>query len=70
MGTLIRLQLNLPGSLGAIHFTAKIKRVREWRKNKSYEIGAHIVQIRDSEKRALKQLIRKLQEQTKKTEIN
>ena len=58
MGSILHLFLNLPGRKTPIHCKAKVRRVEEVKKNKTYEIGVSITQIRKSEKNALKRLIR------------
>lgn len=60
VGTILHLTLNLTGRVTPIQCKAKIRRLEELQKNKKYEIGVSIIQIRESEKKALKRFIRTL----------
>lgn len=57
LGTVLHLSLNLPHRKSPIHCKAKVRRVEELQKNKKYEIGARIVQILESERKAMKRFI-------------
>ncbi|MEE8329391.1 MAG: diguanylate cyclase, partial [Thermodesulfovibrionia bacterium] len=60
VGTILHLSLNLPSRKTPIQFKAKIRRLEELQKNKKYEIGVSIIQIRESEKKAMRRFIRLL----------
>ncbi|MEE8329397.1 MAG: diguanylate cyclase [Thermodesulfovibrionia bacterium] len=60
VGTILHLSLNLPARKTPIQFKAKIRRLEELQKNKKYEIGVSIIQIRESEKKAMRRFIRLL----------
>ncbi len=57
MGSILQLFLSLPNRKTKISCKVKVKRVEEIQKNKEYEIGVRIIQIRETEKKALGRLI-------------
>ncbi|OIP64612.1 MAG: hypothetical protein CO150_00965 [Nitrospirae bacterium CG_4_9_14_3_um_filter_53_35] len=57
VGSILHLFLNLPERKRPINCKAKVRRVEEVKKNKTYEIGVSITQIREPDKKALRRLI-------------
>lgn len=66
VGSILHLSLNIPGRKKPINCKAKVRRVEEVKKNKTYEIGVSITQIRQPEKNALKRFITMSAEKKKK----
>ncbi len=58
VGTVMHLTLNVPGMRNQIDCKAKVRRIKELKKDKKYEIGAQISRIPQGEKKALKSFIR------------
>ena len=65
LGAILHLSLNLPGRKTPIQCKAKVRRVEEIRRNRRYEIGVSVIQIREAERRALKRFIRAAMKQGK-----
>jgi diguanylate cyclase (GGDEF)-like protein len=57
LGSIFHLAFHVPGRKTPIPCKAKVTRVEELQKNKSYEIGARIIQMREREKKSLKRFI-------------
>ncbi len=57
MGCIMQLFLSLPGRKTPILCKVKVKRVEEIKKNKKYEIGVRIIQIRGPDKKVLGRFI-------------
>jgi diguanylate cyclase (GGDEF)-like protein len=58
LGTILNLSLNLPGRKTPIRCKAKVRRVEELQKDKQYNIGVQIIQIRESERKSMKRFIK------------
>ncbi len=57
LGTILHLAFQMPGRKTPLPCKAKVTRVEELKKNKSYEIGVRIIQMREREKKSLKRFI-------------
>lgn len=57
MGDILQLSLSLPHRKTPVSCKVKVKRVEEIQKNKKYEIGVRIIQIREAEKKALERFV-------------
>ncbi|MDX1762936.1 MAG: diguanylate cyclase [bacterium] len=66
LGSLLHLSLQLPGRKTPIPCKAKVKRVEEVKKNKVYEIGVRLVQIKKRDEKAYKRLVHALIQKKKK----
>ena len=60
LGKNLHLSLNFRDRKTTIPLKAKIRRVEQLHKNKKYEIGASIIQIQETEKRAIKKFLNTL----------
>jgi len=65
LGAILHLSLNLPGRKTPIQCKAKVRRVEEIRRNRRYETGVSVIQIREAERRPLKRFIRAAMKQGK-----
>ncbi len=57
LGTILHLAFQMPGRKTPLPCKAKVTRVEELKKNKSYEVGVRIIQMREREKKSLKRFI-------------
>ncbi|NOY54133.1 MAG: diguanylate cyclase [Deltaproteobacteria bacterium] len=57
LGSVLHLAFQVPGRKTPIACKAKVTRVEELKKNKSYEIGVRIIQIRERERKSLRRFI-------------
>ncbi len=57
LGAILNLSLNLPGRKTPIRCKAKVRRVEEFQKNKKYDIGVRLIQIRESGRKSIKRFI-------------
>lgn len=57
LGVILHLAFQIPGRKTPLPCKAKVTRVEELKKNKSYEIGVRIIQMREREKKSLNRFI-------------
>jgi len=66
LGTILHLSLNIPGRKTPIRCKAKVRRVEELKRNKKYDIGVSVIQIREPDKKAVKRFLNVLKKNNKK----
>lgn len=66
LGSLLHLSLQIPGRKTPIPCKAKVKRVEEVKKNKIYEIGVRLVQIKQRDEKVYQRLVHSLIQKKKK----